>query len=322
MEKKQKKIFVAGHNGMVGSAFCNLIRKNEKFEIITEERDNLDLTDPKLVDNFLKKNRPDYVVLAAAKVGGILANDTLPANFLYENLMIQTNVIHFSYVNNVERLLFLGSSCIYPQHCKQPMVEEDLLTGLLEPTNEPYAVAKISGIKMCESYNRQYGCDFRSLMPTNLYGPGDQFEKDESHVIPALISRFVNAKESNQKTVTIWGSGKSRREFLHVDDLAEAMLVVLMTSKKSLNKIVKERVSHINVGTGLEVTINELAQMISKITNFKGVINFDKSKKDGMPRKLLDSKKIKLLNWKHQIDLEEGLESTVNWYQEKFGKKR
>ncbi len=304
------RIYIAGHNGMVGSAIERVIKKKlPKNKIIKSTRKNLDLTNQKKVLQFFRENKPDTVVVAAAKVGGIYANSNFPANFIYDNLMIQSNLIHSSYQNKINRLLFLGSSCIYPPNTKQPFKEESLLSGFLEPTNEPYAIAKIAGIKLCESYNRQYKTDFRSIMPTNLYGPNDNYDENNSHVIPALIRRIHGAKEENKREVVIWGSGKPLREFLHVDDLADACLHILLLSKKRYNSIVEPMCSHINVGSGEEISIKELAYLIKKIVGFKGSIKFDKSKPDGAKKKLMLNTKIKALGWKYNIPLAEGLSS-------------
>ena len=273
---------------------------------------DLDLTNQAQVQNFFKKEKPDYVILTAAKVGGIHANGTYPAEFIYSNLTIQGNVIHSAYENNIKRLLFLGSSCIYPKFALQPIKEESLLTGVLEETNEPYAVAKISGIKMCESYNRQYGTDFRSAMPTNLYGPGDTYHLKNSHVIPALMRKFHEAKISNDKAVSVWGSGKVKREFLFVDDLAEACVHLIGIARESYQSITKPMVSHVNIGFGKDVTIKELAELIQKTVGFEGDIVWDGSKPDGVPRKLLNVSKINQLGWKAQTTLERGLIKLTN----------
>ena len=313
------KIFVAGHRGMVGSAIVRILEergaRGEAIELVTRSRDELDLTDQRAVEGFLAEERPDRVVLAAAKVGGIHANNTLPAEFIYENLMMQNNVIHASYKAGAERLLFLGSSCIYPKHAEQPMAEEALLTGTLEPTNEPYAIAKIAGIKMCESYNRQYGTDFRSVMPTNLYGPGDNFHPEHSHVLPALMRRFAEAAERGDGEVTIWGSGTPRREFLYVDDMAAASLAVLDAAPELYAQMTQPMQSHINIGTGTDVTILELAQMIAETVGFGGAITLDKSKPDGTMRKLLDVGRLHALGYHPSVELKEGIARTWDWYQ-------
>jgi GDP-L-fucose synthase len=304
------KIFVAGHKGMVGSALVRLL-KRKKVKIITKEKRELNLLDQKKVQSFFKNNKIYQVYLAAAKVGGIHANNTYPAEFIYENLMIQNNVIHSAFLSGVKKLLFLGSSCIYPKNAKQPMKEEELLTGKLEPTNEPYALAKIVGIKMCESYNRQYsnshGIDYRCVMPTNLYGPGDNYHPENSHVVPGLIRRFHEAKVNNLKSVTIWGTGLPLREFLHVEDMARASIQIMNLNKKKYNKIVKP-MSHINIGSGQEITIKELAKTIKKIVKYRGKIKFDISKPTGTLRKLTDILRLKKIGFNYKIDLEEGLE--------------
>ena len=307
---KKAKIYVAGHRGLVGSAILRRLKQEGYSNIITQTHSELDLTKQDQVMSFFEKERPEYVFLAAAKVGGIYANNTYPADFIYQNLMIEANVIHASYLVGVKRLLFLGSSCIYPKFAKQPMKEEYLLTGPLEPTNEPYAIAKIAGIKMCESFNRQFGTDFRSVMPTNLYGPGDNFDPLDSHVIPALIRRFHEAKVMNQPHVVVWGTGKARREFLFVDDLAKACVFILSLDKTLYQSVTEPMCSHINVGTGEDVTIEELAQTIADVVEYQGEISFDTSKPDGTLRKLLDVSKIKSFGWKAMVSLNEGLKIT------------
>ena len=302
-----KKIFLAGHNGMVGSAIHRLLISKKNIKIITRSRSELDLCDQKAVKNFMEAERPDEVVIAAAKVGGIHANSTYPADFIYQNLQIQNNLIHYSHIQNVEKLLFLGSSCIYPKYAKQPMKEDVLLTGSLEPTNEPYAIAKIAGIKLCESYNRQYGRDYRSVMPTNLYGPGDNYHPENSHVVPGLIRRFHEAKVNNQETVVVWGTGNPRREFLYVDDMAEACIFIHELDKIVLEKNTKKMQSYVNIGTGIDLTIRELAQTIKKVVGYKGRIIFDTTKPDGAPRKLMNVDLIKKLGWQSQIKLIDGL---------------
>lgn len=306
------RVFVAGHCGMVGSA---LVRRFEAAgaDILTRIRSDLDLTDQAAVRAYLADERPDRVIVAAAKVGGIHANNMMPAEFIYENLMIEANLINASFLAGVERLLFLGSSCIYPRNASQPMSEDALLTGGLEPTNEPYAVAKIAGIKLCESYNRQYGTDYRSVMPTNLYGPGDNFHEQNSHVLPALLRRFHDAVQNGQDEVVIWGTGKPRREFLHVDDLAEACTFILGLSKELYNANTKPMMSHLNVGTGQDISIADLAQIVASVTGFKGRTSFDPSKPDGTPRKLLDVSRLASMGWKASIDLEEGIHDTYEW---------
>lgn len=308
------KIFVAGHNGMVGSSIVRLLKKNHSVEVITKNRNELDLTCQNLVIEFLKDTKPDSVIISAAKVGGIYANNQFPAEFIYQNLMIQNNLIHGSYTSGIQKLLFLGSSCIYPKLAKQPIKESYLLMGKLEPTNEPYAIAKIAGIKMCESYNRQYGLDYRSVMPTNLYGQGDNFHPDNSHVVPALIRRFHEAKVSNSKTVVIWGDGSPMREFLYVDDMAKASIFVMNLKKREYNQNTEPGLSHINIGSGHELSIKELAYLIKDIVQFDGKIVFDESKPNGTMRKLLDSSKINKMGWKSQIGIKDGLCKTYDWF--------
>ena len=305
-----KKIFIAGHRGMVGSAICRQLKKKSDVEIITRARDELDLCDQLAVHKFMKSEKPDEVILAAAKVGGIHANNTYPAEFIYQNLQVQNNVIHAAHVNDVQKLLFLGSSCVYPRAVEQPMQEDALLTGVLEPTNQPYAIAKIAGIKMCESYNRQYGRDYRSVMPTNLYGPGDNYHPENSHVVPALIRRFHEAKENNQKEVVVWGSGTPMREFMYVDDMAEASLFVHNIKQVLYEKNTQPMESHINVGTGTDVTIKELAETIMEAVGFPGNIVFDKTKPDGTMRKLLGVERLSLLGYSAPTSLRSGLDLT------------
>ena len=307
------RIYVAGHRGMVGGAISRKLRERGA-EVITRTHAELDLTDQAAVRAFFASEKPDGVVLAAAKVGGIHANNTYPADFIYENLMIEANVIHQAYAQGVQRLLFLGSSCIYPRAVEQPMREDALLTGVLEPTNEPYAVAKIAGIKLCESYNRQYGTDYRSVMPTNLYGPGDNFHPENSHVMPALIRRFHEAAVSGSKEVVIWGTGKPWREFLHVDDMAEASLFVFDLDKETYEANTQPMLSHINVGYGEDVTISELAQLVAAVTGFTGRIAFDASKPDGTMRKLMDSGRLTAMGWKPSVALSEGVKETYAWF--------
>jgi GDP-L-fucose synthase len=303
-----KKIFVAGHRGMVGSAICRQLQTQLDVDLITRTFDDLDLCDQSAVREFMKTEKPDEVILAAAKVGGIHANNTYPAEFIYQNLQIQNNVIHSAHLNDVQKLLFLGSSCIYPRAVEQPMKEDALLTGVLEPTNEPYAIAKIAGIKMCESYNRQYGRDYRSVMPTNLYGPGDNYHPENSHVVPALIRRFHEAKENKQDEVVVWGSGKPMREFLYVDDMAEASLFVHNLVAETLSLTTQPMLSHINVGTGTDVTIRELAETIKDVVEFEGELVFDSTKPDGTLRKLMDVSLLLKLGWKANVSLRPGLE--------------
>ena len=309
------KIFVAGHRGMVGGAIVRALRQQPiPPQIITRTRAELDLTDQIAVRDFMQTERPDVVILAAAKVGGIHANNTYPADFIYENLMIECNVIHQAFAAGVTRLLQLGSSCIYPRMAAQPMREDALLTGTLEPTNEPYAVAKIAGIKLCESYNRQHGVDYRSVMPTNLYGPGDNFHPENSHVLPALIRRFHEAAQANQDTVTIWGSGTPRREFLHVDDMAAASVYVLDLPRAVYAANTDPMLSHINVGTGTDQSILELAQMVAEVTGFTGRIATDPSKPDGTPRKLMDVGRLTDMGWQARVPLRDGLAETYRWF--------
>lgn len=309
-------IYIAGHRGMVGSAILRQLQESGFTNLITRTHSELDLCDQAAVRAFFEQEQIDYVVLAAARVGGIHANDTYPAEFIYQNLMMEANVIHEAWRAGVTRLLFLGSSCIYPKFANQPMAEKELLTGILEPTNEPYAIAKIAGIKLCESYNRQYGTHYRSVMPTNLYGPHDNFHPENSHVIPALLRRIHEAKVNGDEQVTIWGSGNARREFLHVDDMAAACLHVMGLSDDIYAEQTEPMLSHINVGTGVDVTIRELAETICEAVNFKGELAFDTSKPDGTPKKLLDISRLTKLGWSAQIGLKEGLQSTYHWYLE------
>ena len=302
--EKASKIFVAGANGMVGSAIVRELQKNGYENLLLTNSATLDLRNQEAVAAFFEKNKPEYVFLAAAKVGGIYANNTYPAEFLYDNMMIQNNVIHHAYLNNVKKLLFLGSSCIYPKFAQQPINENSLLTDTLEPTNEAYAIAKISGVEMCKFYKKQYGCQFISAMPTNLYGINDNFNIENSHVLPALLRKFVEAKNKNEKNVTVWGTGTPLREFLYVDDLAEACLFLMLHYNEE---------STINVGTGIEISIKELAETIKEKVGFKGNLVFDTTKPDGTPRKLLDVSKINKLGWKHKIDLEDGIQKTIEW---------
>jgi len=315
------KIFVAGHNGMVGSAICRQL-KNQDAELITASRQELDLTNQTQVKDFFSAHKFDQVYLAAAKVGGIHANNTYPADFIYQNLMIQNNIIHQSYEMGIKKLLFLGSSCIYPRLAKQPIPESELLNGYLEPTNEPYAVAKIAGIKMCESYNRQYGTDFRSVMPTNLYGPGDNFQGKNSHVIPALLKRFHEAKTSSQPSVLVWGSGKPKREFLYVDDMAAGSIYAMNLNLKALSKHTEPMCSHVNIGFGLDVSIRELTEVISDVVGYEGEIIWDETKPDGAPRKLMNPDRIRELGWKPTIKLYDGLKKTYSWYLMNHGSSR
>ena len=310
------KIFVAGHKGMVGNALVRILKRNPINEIITKTKSELNLLDQKAVQIFFKKNKIDQVYLAAAKVGGIHANNTYPADFISENLLIQSNIISSAHLSDVDRLLFLGSSCIYPKLSKQPIKEEYLLEGKLEETNEPYAIAKIAGIKQCESYNRQHKRDYRCVMPTNLYGPNDNFHDTNSHVIPGLITRFHKAKLNNDTEFNVWGTGKPLREFLHVDDMASACAHVMNLEKRTLAEKVSKNISHLNVGSGKDHSIKELAEIISRVIGFEGEIRFDASKPDGTPRKLLDVSKLQELGWTYSITLGDGLKGTYDWYKQ------
>jgi len=308
------KIYIAGHAGLVGSAIVRQLKKRGFNNLLMRKHSELDLTNQRAVENFFQQENPDYVVLAAAKVGGIHANNSFPAEFIYQNIMIEANVIHSAYLTKVKRLLFLGSTCIYPRLIEQPMREDALLTGILEPTNEPYSIAKIAGIKLCESYNRQYGTDFRSVMPTNLYGINDNFHPTNSHVIPALMSRFHKAKINGETKVEIWGSGNALREFLFVDDMADASLFVLNLSKDLYQAGTKPMLSHINVGVGKDITIRDLAETMKKVVGFKGELIFDTSKSDGTHRKLIDVTCLSKMGWSYSTELKEGLEKTYKWY--------
>lgn len=316
--KHQPKIYVAGHKGMVGSAIVRILQAKGNTNLITRTHTEVDLTNQAQVNSFFKEHKPDQVYLAAAKVGGILANDTYPAEFIYQNLMIEANVVDAAFRNGVKKLLFLGSSCIYPKLASQPMTEDALLTGTLEDTNEPYAIAKIAGIKLCESYNRQYSkthdIDYRSVMPTNLYGPGDNYHPKNSHVIPALIRRFHEAKINDIPVVKIWGTGTPKREFLYVDDMAKACVHVMNVDKTIYDKHTKPMCSHINVGTGTDLTIKELAKIIKSVTKYTGQIEFDQSKPDGSPRKLMNSNRLHELGWKAETNLIKGIEYTYANY--------
>lgn len=307
-------VFVAGHRGMVGSAIVRRLNARGYEQVMTATRQELDLLDQSQVHAFFATRKIDHVYLAAAKVGGIHANNEFPAQFIYENLMIEANIIYAAYLSGVRKLLFLGSSCIYPKHAEQPIREESLLTGVLEPTNEPYAVAKIAGIKLCESYNRQYGTDYKSVMPTNLYGQGDNFHPENSHVIPALMRRFHEATQRGDDEVAVWGTGNAMREFLHVDDMAAACVHVMNLDETTYRQFTSPMLSHINVGTGQDCSIRELAETMVKITGFSGKIRFDTSKPDGTPRKLLDVSRLHSLGWRATIGLEEGLRSTYEWF--------
>ncbi|SDS95302.1 GDP-L-fucose synthase [Halopseudomonas xinjiangensis] len=311
-----QRIFVAGHRGMVGSAIVRRLEALGYRNIVTRNRNELNLLDQHAVNEFFQTEGIDQVYLAAAKVGGIHANNEYPAEFIYENLMIEANIIHAAHSAGVEKLLFLGSSCIYPKHAEQPMREEALLTGILEPTNEPYAIAKIAGIKLCESYNRQYGRDYRSVMPTNLYGPHDNYHPENSHVIPALLRRFHEATQRGDEEVVVWGSGKPMREFLHVDDMAAASVHVMNLDTETYQQHTQPMLSHINVGTGEDCTIRELAETVKKVTEFPGKLTFDASKPDGTPRKLMDVSRLERLGWKSSIKLEEGLRDAYQWFVE------
>ena len=312
------KVYVAGHRGMVGAAIIRQLEKLGVEKIITRTHAGLDLCDQAAVRAFMQEQKPDFVVLAAAKVGGIYANNEYPAEFIYQNMMIEANVIHETWAAGVNNLLFLGSSCIYPKFAKQPMAESELLTGALEPTNEPYAVAKIAGIKLCESYNRQYGTDYRSVMPTNLYGPGDNYHGLNSHVVPAMIKRFHEAKEKALPSVEVWGTGKVMREFLHVDDMADASVFVMRLDKVTYQANTQPMLSHINVGTGDDVTIAELAQTVKKVVGFEGELVFNADKPEGTPRKLLDVSRINKMGWQASIGLEDGLANAYQWYLEHY----
>ncbi|MFH4358370.1 GDP-L-fucose synthase [Vibrio diabolicus] len=307
-------VFVAGHNGMVGSAIVRLLEKSKNYNVITRNRSELDLLDQSEVIRFFQEQHIDQVYLAAAKVGGIVGNNTYPADFIYQNLMIQNNVIHGAHLAGVQDLLFLGSSCIYPKFAEQPMSENALLTGTLEPTNEPYAIAKIAGIKMCESYNRQYGRNYRSVMPTNLYGENDNFHPENSHVIPALLRRFHEAKINGDKEVVAWGSGNPMREFLHVDDMAAASIFVMNLNETVYKANTESMLSHINVGTGIDCTIRELVETVAEVVDYQGSIIFDTSKPDGAPRKLMNVSRLRELGWTYSIELKDGLRSTYQWF--------
>jgi len=308
------KIYIAGHRGLVGSAIVRQLESRGFTNLIMRTHKELDLTRQTEVQEFFKQEKPDYVILAAAKVGGIHANNTYPADFIYQNIMIEANIINSSYQNKVKRLLFLGSTCIYPKAVEQPMREDALLTNQLESTNEPYAIAKIAGIKLCESYNRQYGTDFRSVMPTNLYGINDNFHPENSHVIPALMQRFHKAKINNMKKVVVYGTGNAMREFLYVDDMAQASLFILELDEKTYKANTQPMLSHINVGTGKDITIREMAQIMKEVIGFKGELIFDTTKPDGTPRKLIDVRKLKRMGWKYSVDLKVGLKKTYEWY--------
>lgn len=308
------KIYIAGHRGLVGSAIIRQLKGRGFTNLCMRTHEELDLTNQAQVSIFFQKEKPDYVILAAAKVGGIYANNTYPADFIYQNIMIEANIINSAYINKVKRLLFLGSTCIYPKAVEQPMREDALLTDVPEPTNEPYAIAKIAGIKLCESYNRQHGTDFRSVMPTNLYGINDNFHPENSHVIPALMRRFHEAKVNNKTEVIIWGTGNAMREFLYVDDMAQASLFVLELDNKTYKSNTKSMLSHINVGTGKDITIKEMAETMKEVVGFKGELAFDTTRPDGALRKLIDVSRLSNMGWNHTVNLKEGLEMTYKWY--------
>lgn len=313
---RRQRVFVAGHRGMVGSAIVRRLQSLGYEDILTASREELDLLDQAAVKAWFAEHQPEQVYIAAAKVGGIHANNTFPAQFIYDNLMIEANLIHAAHEIGVQKVLFLGSSCIYPKLAAQPMKEDALLTGTLEPTNEPYAIAKIAGIKLCESYNRQYGRDYRSVMPTNLYGPNDNFHPENSHVIPALLRRFHEAVQSEAAEVVIWGSGRPMREFLHVDDMAAASVHVMELEERVYETFTSPMLSHINVGTGQDCSIRELAETVARVTGYQGRLVFDSSKPDGTPRKLMDVSRLKALGWSFTIPLEEGLRDAYRWYLE------
>ena len=314
MSVNKKRVFVAGHRGMVGSAIVRQLSSRDDIELVTRSRTKLDLTSQHAVNEFFAAECIDEVYLAAAKVGGIHANNTYPAEFIFENLMMECNIVHAAHQNNMQNLLFLGSSCIYPKLAEQPMTETALLTGTLEATNEPYAIAKIAGIKLCESYNRQYGRNYRSVMPTNLYGMNDNFHSDNSHVIPALMRRFHEAKLNNDKEVVVWGTGTPMREFLYVDDMAAASIHVMELDTQTYQDNTQPMLSHINVGTGVDCTIREMAETMAKVVGFTGDVVFDSTKPDGAPRKLMNVNRLADLGWRYQIELEQGLATTYQWF--------
>ena len=311
---KSSRIFVAGHTGMVGSAIMRRLESLGYEDIVTASRAEVNLLDANAVQDFFRANRPGQVYIAAARVGGISANNTRPVDFIWDNLVIEANLIKAAHDNEVQRLLFLGSSCIYPKFAEQPIREDSLLTGTLEPTNEPYAIAKIAGIKLCESFNRQFGRDYRSVMPTNLYGPRDNFHPENAHVLPALLRRFHEATQAKANRVTVWGSGKPRREFLHVDDMAAASVHVMELASEAYWSAASPVMSHINIGSGKDCTIAELAQLVAEVTGFKGSIEFDRSKPDGTPRKLLDVSRLQSLGWNAGISLPDGLKDAYAWF--------
>ena len=312
--KQEDKIYVAGHKGLVGSAIVRHLKHRGFSNLLLRSHDELELTDQKAVQEFFSLERPDYVIIAAAKVGGIQANNTYPADFIYQNMMIESNIINSAYLNEVKRLLFLGSTCIYPRGVEQPMRETALLTGVLEPTNEPYAIAKIAGIKLCESYNRQYNTDFRSVMPTSLYGINDNFHPENSHIIPALMQRFHQAKISNSPEAVVWGTGNAMREFLYVDDMAEAAVFVLDLDLNTYQANTQSMLSHINIGTGVDVTTRELAETLKEVVGYEGELKFDTEKPDGAPRKLIDVSRLSKMGWKYSVKLKDGLSKTYAWY--------
>ncbi len=311
--EKNAKIYIAGHRGLIGSAIVRRLQSDGYKNLILKTHNELDLLDQQAVINFFASEKPEYVFLAAAKVGGVSANNTYPAQFIYENLQIQNNIIHQSYLNKVKKLLFLGSSCIYPRECSQPMKEEYLLSGKLEPTNEPYAIAKIAGIKLCQSYNRQYGTNFIATMPTNSYGPNDNFDPDNSHVLPAFVKKFCDAKKQDSKQVTIWGTGSARREFLHADDMADGCIFLMNNFNPTKEQNEKGEI-FFNLGTGIDVSIKELVELFKEAVKYEGEVMWDSTKPDGMPRKLQDMTKMHSLGWSNKIDLKEGIRMTCDWY--------
>lgn len=315
-ELKNKKIYLAGHTGMVGSAIYRQLQSKGYENILTKNLSELDLRNQSSVEKFFSETKPEILIIAAAKVGGILANNTYRAEFLYDNLMIEANLIHSAYLNKVEKIVFLGSSCIYPKLAPQPLMEEYLLTDTLEFTNEPYAIAKIAGIKLCENYYRQFGCNYISAMPTNLYGPNDNFNLETSHVLPALLRKFHEAKVEEKDSVTIWGTGKPLREFMYVEDLADA--IVFMMENINAKDLYENGITHLNAGTGKDISISDLAKLIAEITEFKGKIVYDSSKPDGTPRKLMDVTRLNNLGWKYKTELQDGITKTYNWFLEKY----